>query len=75
MTLLERLRSATPADLSRDAADVLGLRSGDVFRADRDGLTVGEETVPFAVAAAEFERVLGRPYTLVIADLEPTRAP
>jgi hypothetical protein len=61
MTLLERLRSATPADLSRDAADVLGLTPGDRFGMSADGLTVGGETVPFDLALAEFGRVFAPP--------------
>lgn len=61
MTLLDRLRAATPNDLDRDAADVLGLTTGTSFGIDRAGLTVGNETVPFDVAAAEFARVLQPP--------------
>jgi hypothetical protein len=78
MTLLERIRSATPADLNRDAADVLGLRAGDAFRFSKDGLTVGGETVPGDVVLAEMLRVLGdpapaepAPSRIVIADLGP----
>jgi hypothetical protein len=37
VTLLDRLRAATAADLDRDAADVLGLTPGTTFRASKTG--------------------------------------
>lgn len=58
-SLLDRLRAATPADLERSAAEVLGLRPGDAFRLSRDGLTVGAETVPLEAGLPEILRVLG----------------
>lgn len=48
MSVLDRIRSATPADDDRPLEEVLGLKPGDRFGWDEQNLTVGDETVPIA---------------------------
>ncbi len=42
------MRAATPADYGRDLLDVLGRQPGEEVRLDRNGLTIGEQTVSLA---------------------------
>lgn len=74
MSLLEALRRATVEDFDRDLAVVLNMKPGDRFSISKDGLTVGNETVPYDVALAEILRVSQppappAPSRIVIRDL------
>jgi hypothetical protein len=71
MTLIDRLKAARPEDLGRDLLDVLGYREGDAVRLDREGLTVGAETVTLPDFREAVGHLRGEPYRLAVLDLEP----
>jgi hypothetical protein len=72
MTLTDRLRSATRADLDRDLLEFLGHRPGQPVHLDRKKLAVGDDAVPMAevrAVASELLHTAPEPCRITIADL------